>query len=237
MRKVAFSWFVACLGFGLASEALAADLPVVRKAPPVAVAPVYNWSGLYAGGHAGYGWGRSTWTDVAGLVGDDNTRHNINGALAGLQLGFNVQQGAWVFGVEGDFSWADIKGSSLFDGVDPVETKIRWLSTLTGRVGYAHGAWLPYVKGGAVWANERMTISLPLAPGAPITVTTDTRTGWTAGAGLEYGFTPNWSARIEYDYFDLGTSRAQSAFAGFPLDVKAHLHAVKFALNYRFGWR
>jgi outer membrane immunogenic protein len=230
--KTILTSFAVSLGASVASHA--ADIPVVRKAAPVAVM-AHNWTGFYVGAHAGYGWGRSTWTDVAGLVVDDNTRHNIRGGLAGVQLGYNLQHGMWVFGIEGDWSWTGISGSSLFDNVDPVETKVRWLATLAGRIGIAHGAWLPYVRGGVVWANERFSISLPLAPGAPTTVTTDTRTGWTVGGGLEYAFTRNWSARAEYNYVNLGTARAASAFAGFPLDIKHHLHVAKLAANYRFG--
>jgi outer membrane immunogenic protein len=221
----------AAIILGASTTAQAADIPVVRKAPAAVIA--HNWTGFYVGAHAGYGWGRSTWTDVAGLVVDDNTRHNLRGGLAGAQLGYNVQHGMWVFGIEGDWSWTGISGSSLFDGVDPVETDVRWLATVTGRIGIAHGAWLPYIRGGVAWANERFTISIPAVPRT--TETTDTRTGWTLGAGLEYAFTRNWSARIGYDYISLGTARANSGFAGFPLDIKHHLHVAKLAVNYRFG--
>ena len=224
---------VAGVSLGSSSATQAADIPVKARPAPVSIA--YNWTGFYVGGHVGYGWGRSTWTDVNGLVVDDNTSHNLSGALAGLQAGYNHQSGMWVFGVEADIAWSGIKGSSFFDAVDPVETRIRWLSTFTGRVGLAHGAWLPYVKGGAVVVDERVTISLPLAAGAPTTVTSATRWGWTLGAGVEHGFAPNWTARLEYGYVDLGTARAQSAFAGFPLDVRHHVHVAKAALNYRIG--
>jgi opacity protein-like surface antigen len=236
MRRCVVSVLAAAsLSLALSNAALAADMPMATKAPPVAIVPPISWAGFYVGAHAGFAGGNATWTDVAGLVADDTTSHRLRGALGGLQLGYNVQSGMWVLGAEADFSFAGISGSSQFDAVDPVETKVRWLSTVTGRVGIASGAWLPYIKGGAVWANERMTITLVPAPGSPTTVTTETRTGWTIGGGLEYALTRNWSGRIDYGYIKLGGATAQSAFPGFPLDVKAHLHAVKFGLNYRFG--
>ena len=99
--------------------------------------------------------------------------------------------------------------------------------------------WLPYVKGGAVWADEQHKLTIPLAGVA--SETTGTRSGYIVGAGLEYAFLGNWSARLEYDYMDIGTERLRFSSAAlpvlvnFPLDVEQRLHAVKFALNYRFG--
>ena len=126
-------------GFAFSGVAQAADIP--RKAPPQVVVPVYNWTGLYVGAHVGGGWGNSTWFDVgpgAGLVLDTSNRHKMSGGLGGLQIGYNHQVGNWVFGVEGDFSGTGIKGNGLFDptvGRDPIESKVRWLATFTGRIG------------------------------------------------------------------------------------------------------
>jgi hypothetical protein len=86
-------------------------------------------------------------------------RANMTGGLGGGQLGFNYQVANWVFGIEGDYSWADIKGDE--SSVSPLITthtisnsKLTWLATATGRVGYAWNNWLPYVKGGAAWTHN-----------------------------------------------------------------------------------
>ena len=90
---------------------MAADLSrPVYKAPPAGALPVtYDWTGFYVGGHIGYGWADKSWQD---LVGFGTVSHKADGFLGGGQVGFNYQTGMFVFGVEGDFSWADIKGGS-----------------------------------------------------------------------------------------------------------------------------
>lgn len=227
--------------------AQSADMPV-RKAAPVAVVPVFSWTGFYIGAHGGGAWGNSTWNDVGpagGLVLDVSNKHDTNGALGGVQVGYNFQAGAWVLGVEGDFSWSSIKGNGAFDpppagfGPDPIESRIRWLATGTGRIGYAFGQWLPYVRGGVAVADARYSLAIPII--ALTASTDDTRVGYLVGGGVEYGFTNNWSARLGYDYFGFGTEQIRFVspvlpiLPNFPFDVKQHLHVVKFAVNYRFG--
>jgi opacity protein-like surface antigen len=237
---------VACISLGLPDTAKSADLPI-KAAPAPAAVVEYNWSGLYIGGHAGYGWGRGTWTNISGLFLDPQVRHDMDGALGGGQIGFNYQVGRWVFGVEGDFSATGIDGTGIFDpnvGVDPVSIRSEWLATAAGRLGYAHGAWLVYVKGGGAWVDNRYRVTITPLAGSPTAEINDVRSGYVIGGGVEYGFLGNWSVRAEYNYYDFGTARLSfppvPGFAGlpnFPLDVDQHIHAIKFALNYRFGWR
>jgi outer membrane immunogenic protein len=223
---------LAGLGFLFATHpALTADLPVVRKAPPPAVA-LYSWTGFYIGAHLGGGWGDKDWVAVGvSPLGS----HDISGFLGGGQVGFNFQMGAWVFGAEGDFSWANLEGNhvdTVFFGNNI--TEVDWLGTVTGRLGYAWDRTLVYVKGGGAWASDKYTVTVG---GLFFAGADATKEGWTIGAGLEYGFAPNWSAKFEYNYLDFGTDRVRFvAVAGgsFLRDVDQEVHAAKVGINYRF---
>jgi outer membrane immunogenic protein len=235
--------------------ASAADMPT--KAPvykAVEVVP-YNWTGIYIGGNVGYGWGSTQSTAVTGNanfpVGFVFDRADMTGALGGGQIGINYQVANWVFGVEGKYSWADITGSEtsfspLIAGNRTLsDSKLTWLATATGRVGYAWNNWLPYVKGGAAWTHNESntTTSTALGVVTATAVGSETRSGWTVGAGLEYGFWNNWSARLEYDYLDFGTASVGRTFtSGAAIGTTAtrnnemHVSVVEAALNYRFNF-
>jgi outer membrane immunogenic protein len=220
----------------LSGAALAADIArPVYKAPPAGVMPVaYDWTGFYIGGHVGYGWADKSWTDAFGLA----TSHTADGFLGGGQVGFNYQINQFVFGVEGDVSWANLKGSSTLPGFvgapagQTFNSEVDWTATLTGRVGIALDRWLVYGKGGVAWAGDRYSTNRYTAP--LTTEISDTRWGWTAGAGVEYAFAPQWSAKLEYNYMDFGT-RNYSFAPGFSTDIDQQIHAVKFGINYKFG--
>ena len=146
------------------------------------------------------------------------------GFLGGAQIGFNWQTGAFVFGIEGDWSWTNADGSAAIPGAI-VNVEHNWYGTATARVGYAVDNWLWYVKGGAAWMDADYSIG-GVSSG-------DTRTGWTVGTGLEWALGPNWSAKLEYNYLDFGNERI-AAPIGVDADTQAHL--VKLGLNYRFDW-
>jgi outer membrane immunogenic protein len=214
----------------LSGAALAADIArPMYKAPPAGVMPVaYDWTGFYIGGHVGYGWADKSWTDSFGIV---TAGHESDGFLGGGQVGFNYQINQFVFGVEGDISWANLSGGAS-TGPFNVNANVDWTSTLTGRVGLAFDRWLVYGKGGVAWAGDRYstnTYTFPLT--AEIS---DTRWGWTAGAGVEYAFAPQWSAKLEYNYMDFGT-RSYAFAPGISTDIDQQIHAVKFGINYKFG--
>jgi outer membrane immunogenic protein len=221
MRRFTLALAAATVALGI-SAASAADLgqrPVYKAQPAPVV--IYNWSGFYIGGHAGYGWGRETITDnITGVTG----KTDPSGFIGGAQVGYNWQVSQWVFGIEGDWSWTNNDGSAAIPGAI-VKSEYNWYSTLTGRVGYAVDNWLWYVKGGAAWADADYSIG-----GVKVG---DSRSGWTVGGGLEYGLTPNWSAKIEYNYLDLGKDNI-----GAPIGVHAdsQVHLLKAGLNYRFDW-
>jgi outer membrane immunogenic protein len=210
-----------------AQSAGAADMPIrspVVKGPVVAPAPVYNWTGWYVGGHLGYGWGDKSWSFPGEVVTVD---YGVDGFLAGGQLGFNIQNGPWVWGVEADISWTNIEGSTRFITAT-YSTDVSWLGTLTGRVGYASGPGLFYVKGGGAWADEDHAVT-PNFRGS------ETRSGWTLGVGYEHDFGNNWSAKLEYSYIDFGKESVTFTPFNELADIDQDMHVVKWGLNYRFA--
>ena len=164
----------------------------------------------------------------------------------------NWQTGPWVFGAEFQMSWTGMDGSSTgpaFTGTSgdsiTLGADINWLATLTGRVGYAWSNWLWYVKGGIAWVDEELTRSALISGQGTVSFPAfnDTRTGWTVGIGAEYGWTPNWSIKLEYNYLDFGSevyhrvgtaSLTTDTFEVFT-DIDQQIHLVKLGINYRFG--
>ena len=182
---------------------------------PAYVAPTYaTWTGFYVGINGGYGFGDS---DFGAFISDPQPK----GFLVGGTLGYNLQTGVWVWGIEGDIAYSAMK-DDVGCGGGSCELKMPWFATARGRIGY--GGWgnlLPYITGGAAFANLKAS-----APGGDETAT---RVGWTLGAGLEYALFSNWSVKIEYLYADFGT---MDCTACGDVDYKAQF--VRAGLNYRF---
>jgi len=204
--------------------ATAADLGPAYRAPAY-VAPLYaTWTGFYAGLNIGYGFGNSDWAAPSVSLAPD-------GVLAGATLGYNRQTGLWVWGVEGDIDWSGMKNSTACSGGFSCETSIDWLGTARLRVGYAGWSnWLPYITGGAAFGNVK-------ASNSAYSDASNTRFGWTAGAGIEYAFLGNWSAKLEYLYADLGSFDCATACGGPAVttdDVSFTTNMVRFGLNSRF---
>lgn len=228
MKKILLG-AAACLAF--AAPAFAADLPArTYTKAPVYKAPqaIYNWTGFYIGGHIGGGFENSSWTDP--FTGTNDTFNN-SGFLGGAQIGVNTQFNWLVLGLEGDFSWTSaIKGAGTDSLGDSITTSPQWTSTVTGRIGAAFDRLLVYGKGGVAFAEDKSTFT-PVG-GASATDTT-TRIGWTAGAGLEYAFTDNWSVRAEYDYLGFGSK--QLSFTPVTTNADLNVQEVKAGFDYKFG--
>ncbi len=220
MKKCTIAAIAFALGIQSAGQAVAADMAV--KAPPIYPAPVeasYDWSGIYVGGNAGGGWGNNCWTFVdtipAGSVsaGKFDGCYGTSGGIAGGQIGASLQRGTWVFGVEFSGDWANLTGSRnspITATNDLISTKVTSTELLTGRIGYAWNNLQIYAEGGGAWVNEDYARALGVAAfgfpaGTTFSTTSETRGGWAIGGGLEYGFAPNWSVGLEYDYLGLGT--------------------------------
>jgi outer membrane immunogenic protein len=220
----------------------AADMPAYKAPPPVAA--YYDWTGLYFGGFAGAAWGDSEWSNldlVPGPAGQVNPR--FSGALFGLQVGVNYQIASWVIGAEADYGWTNGRGSRScplgLGNLLTCHSDLDAIATYTGRIGYAWDRALTYVKAGGAWSKgeHSVTLNTPiggLLGGQVLESVQDNRTGWTVGGGMEFGFTPNFSAKAEYDYMDFGTKRLTMTGNDFA-DFKRQIHAVKIGLNYRIG--
>jgi outer membrane immunogenic protein len=247
MKKV----FLASVGLvALAVPAAAADLRT-RTPPPapaparVVVAPVFTWTGFYIGGHVGWGRleGDSTVVDaVAGIPAGTVFGTSQNGFLGGAQAGFNWQVSQLVFGIEGQISWADLGKDVTVTGGAPLttanlSTDVNFVATVAGRLGIAFGNALVYGKGGVAFLdwNSKLAFSGPVSGNFE---TGDTATGWMVGGGLEYGFTPNWSAKIEYNFLNFDSVHMPFNAGGVAtaVDRDLDMHVVKLGINYRFGW-
>jgi outer membrane immunogenic protein len=222
-----------------AGPAIAADVGPAPAAPakaPPYIAPLYDWTGFYLGGHAGPGWSSSTIGDPTGAAfAPRGADVNVSGSgwLAGGLMGYNRQLGAWVFGIEGDLSYTDIRGSTTSPFGPNITTQSNWLGTVTGRLGIAWDRTLLYAKAGAAFGEVDYTVRAPTV----VSRGTDTRTGWTVGAGAEYALWDNWSVKAEYNYIDLGTrtvTTTSPAGAPLPADAKVTEHMIKLGASYRF---
>ena len=182
---------------------------------------MFSWTGFYIGAHAGYGWGNNDFSDTTGFVGPAGTSYgnDTDGFFGGGQAGFDYQFAPnWVLGIEGQMSGGKIDGGTNYVpalGTTAFSNDAKWLASVTGRLGFTPGGsnWLIYGKGGVAFADIDQTVSIP---GFSVS-NSETRTGWTAGAGVEYAFAPGWSGKIEYQYYDFGSETydfSPTAFAG-----------------------
>jgi outer membrane immunogenic protein len=243
LKTIATAAFAAMAASSVAS---AADMaPRYTKAPPPIV-EVWNWTGFYIGGNAGYSWGRSDSTvdyfntaTGAAIVPPPGSitgaRFDMNGAIAGGQIGYNWQNGGWVWGIEADAQWSDEKGRAPFNcaavpvaagpclpgltflppGVTgtsvTLDQSLEWFGTARLRGGWlATPRTLLYVTGGLAYGEIKTTATLSGATPAAVLVSStssnsDIRVGWTVGAGIEGMITQNWTAKLEYLYMDLGS--------------------------------
>ncbi|HSM42436.1 MAG TPA: outer membrane protein [Afifellaceae bacterium] len=216
-----------------ASLSQAADLPA---APPVYEAPaappvVYDWTGLYAGLHGGYGFGTTDLSVTDG--GGFSTDYDIHGWLGGAQIGYNYQFGpSWLLGVEADIALTGIEGdySDTATFNERATTEIDWLGTVRARAGWVNGRFMPFITGGVAFAGVDHRIG-PTGLTGPVS-TSDTLFGWTAGGGLEALIDSSWSARLDYLYVDLEDVDFTTAGGTGTFDDNVHL--FRLGVNYQF---
>jgi outer membrane immunogenic protein len=191
----------------LAGTAIAADLPS-RRAPPVYIPPpipVFTWTGIYVGGQVGYEFGKlssfaSATATGAGLA---SASSSPKGVIGGAHIGYNYQIGPnFVVGVEGDVDGTSTKAAYGFNPFLSANYKQGVMGSVRGRVGYAVDRALFYATGGVAFGGvKNIYFNLPGA----VDSDSQTRVGYTAGGGVEYAFTNNWSLRVEYRYTDFGS--------------------------------
>jgi outer membrane immunogenic protein len=224
------------LGLALAGALSVAALPVVAadypvKAPPP---PIWSWSGFYIGIQGGgatsgtsiHNYGVPAPQDVLGL----------DGWLFGGTIGWNWQSGIWVVGLEGDWSWTDIKGRQFSPNPAFTSgTQVNSLATVRARAGIASlGSTLFYLTGGVAWAQIDRNDTSPVAPF--LLVQGFNRTGWTGGGGVEFMLAPNWTMKGEVLFVDLGTSGNLPAAAGgfAQKTVSTDFFIFRGGLNFKF---
>jgi outer membrane immunogenic protein len=261
--------------------ALLASTFAVCAAAPAFAEPVYNWTGFYVGANAGYGGDKftypvhGTYTDnfVEEIDDGDSLIHfagkatqNSSGFLGGGQVGYDYQVGNWVLGAVADIDATNIEGKIAANGMAVGEgsasahlgSKIDYMGTVRARVGMpiADGRFMPYVTGGFAYGQVTSSAALDFTPtgGSPTSFSASRRldrTGWTAGAGVEYAVTDNIHFGVEYLYTDLGThpllqgsfdtgmianqfTDGDGTIAG-KIGVKTTANVVRVTLSYRFG--
>lgn len=269
MRRIAIALITsAALSVGFSQIATAADMPVkapVYKAEPAVV--TYSWTGGYIGVNAGYGWSVGDEGDLVAWDPTWNFAVNVflniprqlqvrpDGFIGGGQLGYNWQSGVFVWGAEIDFQYSDIGGVSTIGINLPAlggaatrtvaDSSLRWLGTARLRLGMTPAPRaLIYVTGGAAYGKTKESVWWTTLPGGvtgnSYGSTSDTKFGWTAGAGGEWAFNENWTLRAEYLYVDLGNTTVRTNDLAFPgafiqYAFGHQYHIARAALNYRFG--
>jgi outer membrane immunogenic protein len=216
--------------------------------PPQAYVPsVFNWTGFYVGGNIGGAWANRDVTDT--FLGVNFNNGNNNGVfIGGGQLGFNWQVSNFVLGLEWDIDGVannNNTGSVFIPAVGTIQvtSNNRWITTLAARLGVTNGSWLLYGKVGGGWVgNDDFTITNLTTSTSVTASNNNTNSGWLVGAGIEWAFLPNWSAKVEYNYLALD-DRTFVVPAGSPFlagdtftQSNRNIQMLKVGVNYRFNW-
>ncbi len=215
-----------------AGSTLAADLPY-REPPPAYAPPVpiFTWTGLYLGGQIGYAWGTDNYNVFAPYASSYGRNFSPNGIVGGAHVGYNLQMNQIVLGLEGDVEGTGVNktyaaGFITYDTKAPVQGSIR------ARLGFAVDRVLFYGTAGVAFAGFTNTYSSLVGYDS----VANARAGWTAGGGLEYALTNNWSVRAEYRYADFGTF-TNNTFNSAPLTYVQHHeteNSVRAGFSYKF---
>lgn len=217
-----------------------------------------NWAGLYLGGSAGAGLAQNATATSTTIIADVYYLERLNlaprGVFGGVLAGYNWQVGSWVYGVEADFQLANQRDAQtcamgcnpLTDTFTAIGQTLNWFGTARGRIGVTSGGALIYTTAGFAYGHVTETISQSIfgAPSGSYRFS-HSKAGWTAGGGIEHTVDPfgmlgpNWTARTEYLYIDLGSVRDSYTYLNLPntVDVELRNHVWRSALTYRFGVR
>jgi len=273
-------------------NASAADMPL--KAPPP-VGPVYNWTGFYVGGNAGYTWADpsinvlttnafvntpalsvlgATAGPAAAVASTANIGLRNSGFIGGVQAGYNYQKGAFLVGAEADIQGiGGTNGTSTITQLAPrtgfpgdfmtatlaVSERLNYLGTVRGRIGFLPKPnLLLYATGGLAYGGVESSTTITGGEVPPTGSSTfagfgkvsDTRVGYTVGAGAEWKFAPQWSVKAEYLYYDLGSvtysnGAITALLAGTTIvnftnisssSIRFNGNLARVGVNYEFNW-
>jgi len=246
----------------IGTPALAADM--VTKAPPPPPAPTWSWAGAYVGINGGYGWNDSTGNFACTAPGGGgvgcpiwSTAVRPEGGLFGGQIGYNKQNGTFVYGVETDLQWSGIRASPTFafPATTPIggggalgvastfntTQNLQWFGTARVRLGItAAPQALIYVTGGLIYGHESVSFNNTLPATAYLASGGSTQVGGTVGGGVEYAFNPTLSGKIEGLYYDMGSQSLTYAnpATGFT-DTESYVYRgaiIRGGLNLKFNW-
>jgi outer membrane immunogenic protein len=223
MKKV----LIGALLAGVATSAFAADLPTSKPAPPMAYAPppIFTWTGFYVGINGFYGAG-----DVHGP--NSGVFGSPSGGMGGVTAGYNYQFGQLVTGIESDFDFGDVSDNKSLAGGDFSKYHVSDFATVRGRVGVALDRALLYVTGGYAGGEIRGTV---VDAGIPAAFSNSSwQSGYAVGAGIEYAFTNNVSAKAEYLYSQLGEKTYGAADPTLLNRSGLDISMVRAGINYRF---
>lgn len=257
MNRLALTGLIICLST-LSSLAGPEPIQSSGKEMKTTVAPVaeeFSWSGFYVGLHLGYGWHDG---EIDALLLPSDTfsiepgthSNDSDGIVGGGQIGYNFQVNRFVFGIEADFSGADISGGSHPNPTiapidmsisEPLHHDIDWFGTARGRFGFTPvPKLLLYGTGGFAYAHIEQFAGIISPIASYVNTESGTETGWTAGGGIEYALNRRWSVKVEYLYFDVGdqsmTAQATPPNPVFTVDYDWDntFHTVTAGVNFRF---
>ncbi len=218
--------------------ALAADLPRQPLTPSTSmIQPEMNWTGFYVGLNAGYGWTNTMTVSIFDPFKDKSFSRDggmPGGFVGGGQAGYNWQSGRFVFGFEADIQYAALGGSIDWNGYDYLNLKSndgQYFGTIRARLGYAMDRSLFYITGGYAYGG--------LVDNG-LTGNATSNQGYALGAGYEYAFTDNWTARLEGLYLNLDSSAQTKVitYNGAPFSIQGRLPdgfgVVRAGVNYKF---
>ena len=250
MKRILLS--TASIGMlALMSPALAADLPYA-KAPPVTPS-VYDWTGVYVGVFGGGGYGNHNVNNATGQAvpfADYTANYSSTGGLAGGEIGYNWQSGAFLVGVEGQLAWSGIKGNDAgqfsagaFPGVTAVDAdNLRWEGALLARAGYTIDRWMFFFEGGYAFGSIQHTNTPPVGAGLPVDRFNVSANGLTGGGGVAYAITNNVSAKFEYRYTNFNgynrpglTTTGLTVNGQLPYTTETTYSVVTLGLDFKFG--
>ena len=235
MRAIAS---LGCFAFvALANPATADDRLVAARSIP----PIVDWTGLYFGGHVGYGRGQagSMFFEPGSDPAPMGASNSFGSLFAGAQIGYNYMlPSRFVLGVEADVAFPnflanDDEVASRVTADTAVAHKLDAVGTVRARLGHAFHHWLIYATGGFAWSQARFL----QWPGVMDDQDKVLRrvAGWTVGAGVEAAIAPKWTARLEYLYSRFGNADATFP-SGTAYETSFDLHTFRLGLNRQFGW-